>query len=103
MKIITIIVPVYNVEKYLKRCIKNICSQSYSKLEIIMVDDESPDNCGKLCEEFNLQDARIKVIHKKNGGLGLARNSGLEIATGDYVTFVDSDDWIGKDHIQNLY
>ena len=103
MELISVIVPIYNVEQYLVRCVDSIREQSYQALDIILVDDESPDGCPQLCEELKKQDPRIRVIHKKNGGLGYARNSGLEIARGEYVTFVDSDDWLSKDHIQNLY
>lgn len=103
MHLISVIVPVYNVEDYLTKCVNSIQNQSYKNLEIILVDDESPDNCPKMCDDFAKNDPRIKVIHKKNGGLGFARNSGLEITTGDYVTFVDSDDWISETHIESLY
>jgi len=94
---------VYNVEKYLKRCVDSIQRQSYKNLEIILVDDGSPDNCGQMCDELKSSDPRIKVVHRENGGLGFARNSGLEAATGEYVTFIDSDDWIDEEHIANLY
>lgn len=103
MDLITVIVPVYNVEKYLHRCVHSICEQTYRNLEVILVDDGSPDNSGEICEQLKRKDKRIKVIHKKNGGLGFARNSGLKLVTGRYVTFVDSDDWIAPDHIENLY
>lgn len=103
MERISVIVPVYNAEKYLVRCVDSIRQQTYADLEIILVDDGSPDACGRMCDEMATQDARIKVIHKQNAGQGLARNDGLAIATGMYVTFVDSDDWIGLDHIENLY
>ncbi|MBI6056665.1 glycosyltransferase [Clostridium perfringens] len=93
-KKISVIVPIYNVEKYLEKCINSILNQTYKNLEVILVDDGSPDNCGKICDEYALKDNRIKVIHKENGGLSSARNSGLDIATGDYIGFVDSDDWI---------
>lgn len=102
-ELISIIVPVYNVEKYLHRCIESIQNQSYKKLEIILVDDGSQDQSPGICDHFAGQDQRIKVIHKENGGQGLARNAALEIATGSYVAFIDSDDWISPDHIQNLY
>lgn len=92
--LVSIIVPVYKVEKYLHICIDSIINQSYTKLEIILVDDGSPDNCGKVCDEYAKQDKRIKVIHKCNGGLSSARNAGLDIANGDYIYFVDSDDYI---------
>lgn len=103
MDLISVIVPIYNVEKYLIRCVDSICGQSYSNLEVILVDDGSPDKCGDICEQLKKTDKRIKVIHKENGGLGFARNSGLKEVTGKYVTFIDSDDWISSDHIENLY
>lgn len=96
---ISVVVPIYKVEKYLKKCIDSIINQTYKELEIILVDDGSPDNCGKMCDEFALKDNRIKVIHKENGGLSSARNAGIEIATGEYITFVDSDDYIDN----NMY
>ena len=91
---ISVIVPIYNVEQYLRRCIDSIINQTYKNLEIILVDDGSPDNCGQICDDYAKKDTRIKVIHKKNGGLSDARNVGLEVCTGDYISFVDSDDWI---------
>ena len=91
---ISIIVPVYNVEDYLKKCIDSIVRQQYKNLEIILVDDGSIDNSGEICEKYAKEDDRIKVIHKKNGGLSDARNVGIENATGQYIGFVDSDDWI---------
>jgi len=103
MDLVSVIVPVYNVEPYLKRCVDSIRRQTYENLEIILVDDGSPDRCGQMCDEFAQEDERIKVIHKENGGLGYARNSGLEVTTGEYVTFIDSDDWISDTHIENLY
>lgn len=103
MELVSVIVPVYNVERYLQRCMDSVLKQSYRNLEIILVDDGSPDNCPAMCEAFKLQDPRVKVIHKENGGLGFARNSGLDAATGTYITFIDSDDWISEDHIENLY
>lgn len=101
-KKLSVIVPIYNVEPYLDRCIDSIVGQIYSNLEIILVDDGSPDNCPAMCDEWAKRDSRIKVVHKQNGGLGFARNSGLEIATGDYVAFVDSDDWIDAEMYQLL-
>lgn len=95
--LISVIVPVYNVEKYLERCVNSIINQTYQNLEIILVDDGSPDNCGAICDEYAKKDSRIKVIHKENGGLSSARNAGLDIATGEYITFVDSDDYISID------
>ncbi len=90
---ITIIVPVYNVERYLERCVESIVNQTYANIEIILVDDGSPDNCPKMCDDWAKRDSRIKVIHKKNGGLGDARNVGLDSMTGELVGFIDSDDW----------
>ena len=101
--LISVIVPVYNVEKYLNRCVDSIINQTYKNLEIILVDDGSPDNCGKICDEYAKKDKRIKVIHKENGGQSDARNKGIEIAKGKYVGFVDSDDWIDKNMYEILY
>lgn len=92
--LISVIVPVYKVEKFINKCVDSIINQEYSNLEIILVDDGSPDNCGKICDEYERIDTRVKVIHKENGGLSSARNAGLEIAKGDYIGFVDSDDYI---------
>ena len=101
--LISVIVPIYNVELYLRKCIDSILSQTYTNLEVILVDDGSPDNCGCLCNDYASTDSRIKVIHKDNGGLSSARNAGLEIASGDYIGFVDSDDYIDKDMYAVLY
>lgn len=100
---LSIIVPIYNVEKYLDRCMKSLLSQTLEGIEIIMVDDESPDDCPRLCEEYKAKYPNVKVVHKKNGGLGFARNSGLEVAEGEYVAFIDSDDFVDTDMFQNLY
>lgn len=100
---ISIIVPVYKVEKYLKRCVDSILCQTFSDIEIILVDDGSPDNCGLMCDEYAELDKRVKVIHKQNGGLSSARNAGLDIASGDYIGFVDSDDWIHPQMYEILY
>lgn len=100
---VSIIVPVYNVEKYLDRCLQSLLNQTLKDIEIILVDDQSPDNCPKMCEYYAKIDKRVKVIHKKNGGLGFARNSGLEIATGEYVAFVDSDDFVDVGMYEKLY
>lgn len=100
---VSIIVPIYNVESYLDRCIQSLLNQTLKDIEIILVDDGSPDNCPSLCDEYAKQDNRIKVIHKKNAGLGYARNSGLEIATGEYVAFVDSDDFVDINMYRTLY
>lgn len=91
--LISIIVPVYNVEVYLRRCVDSLLCQTYSNLEIILVDDGSTDNSGSICDEYSYIDKRIRVIHKENGGLSSARNAGLEIANGEYIGFLDSDDW----------
>jgi len=102
-KLITIIVPVYNVADYLERCLKSIIKQSYKNLEIILVDDGSTDCSGLICDEYARKDKRIKVIHKKNGGLSDARNAGLDMATGEYIMFIDSDDYIALDMTKFLY
>ena len=91
---ISVIVPVYKVEKYLHRCIDSVLAQTFTDFELILVDDGSPDNCGKICDEYAEKDERIHVIHKENGGLSSARNAGLDIATGDYIVFIDSDDYV---------
>lgn len=101
--LITVIVPVYKVEKYLKRCVDSITAQTYKNLEIILVDDGSPDSCGDMCEAFAKEDSRIRVIHKENGGLSSARNAALDVMQGEYVGFVDSDDWIEPDMYEKLY
>ena len=100
--LISVIVPIYKVEKYLRKCIESILSQTYTNLEIILVDDGSPDKCGEICDEYEKKDSRIKVIHKKNGGLSDARNAGLDIMAGNYVAFVDSDDWIEPQMYEHL-
>ena len=101
--LISIVVPVYKVEKYLNNCIKSILMQTYENLEVILVDDGSPDSCPQICDALAKQDNRIRVIHKKNGGLSDARNAGLEISRGKYITFVDSDDFVSNDMIEILY
>lgn len=103
MAIVSIIVPVYKVENYLERCIKSLINQTLKDIEIILVDDGSPDRSGVICDKFKEIDNRIKVIHKNNGGLSDARNAGLEIASGEYIAFVDSDDWIDSDMMEVLY
>lgn len=100
---ISVIVPVYNVEQYLDRCVESIINQTYKNLEIILVDDGSPDNCPAMCDAWAKKDNRIKVIHKANGGLSDARNAGMAIATGELIGFVDSDDWISPDMYQHLH
>lgn len=102
-KMISVIVPVYNVEKYLEQCIDSLLSQTYQNFEIILVDDGSTDSSGKICDIYEENNENIKVIHKKNEGLGFARNTGLLYATGEYVTFIDSDDYADKYLLEDLY
>lgn len=99
---ISIIVPIYNVEPYLRRCVESLLKQSYADFEMILVDDGSPDNCGAICDEYAAMDHRVQVIHKPNGGLSDARNAGLAIARGEYIAFVDSDDWVAEDYLERL-
>lgn len=100
---VSVIVPVYGVEKFLSRCVESLLKQSLRAIEIILVDDGSLDACPAICDAYAEKDSRIKVIHKINAGLGQARNSGLEIATGKYVAFVDSDDYVESDMLQSMY
>ncbi len=102
MKTVSVIIPVYGVERYLARCVDSILRQTYNDLEIILVDDGSPDNCPVICDEYAQKDERVRVVHKKNGGLSSARNAGLSIATGEYVCFFDSDDFIEADMLEKL-
>lgn len=99
---VSIIVPVYNVEKYLEECIKSIISQTHSNLEIILVNDGSTDNSGRILDEFSTIDDRIKVIHKKNEGVSIARNTGIDCATGEYICFSDADDYLKEDYVEYL-
>ena len=92
--LISVIIPVYKVEPYLRQCVDSILSQTYTNLEVILVDDGSSDHCPAICDSYATQDSRVRVIHKTNGGLSDARNAALEVCTGDYIAFVDSDDWI---------
>lgn len=101
--LISVIIPVYKVEQYLDECINSVVNQSYKNLEIILVDDGSPDKCPKMCDGWAKRDNRIKVVHKQNGGLSSARNAGLDVANGDYFAFVDSDDWIAPTMYEDLY
>lgn len=103
MPVISVIVPVYKVEKYLKKCVDSILNQTFADFELWLVDDGSPDNCPQMCDEYAEQDSRIKVIHKENGGLSDARNAALDCITGEYVCFVDSDDYITDDALETLY
>ena len=96
-ELISVIVPIYKVEAYLERCIRSIVNQTYKNLEIILVDDGSPDSCPDICDVWKEKDDRIKVIHKKNGGLSDARNAGMQIMTGTYISYIDSDDWVAND------
>ena len=99
---VSIIIHIYGVEKYLEECLDSVINQTYSNLEIILIDDESPDQCPVICDEYALKDNRIKVIHKKNGGAGSARNAGLKICTGEYICFVDSDDYVYPNYVEKL-
>ena len=101
--LISIVVPIYNVEKYLNRCVDSILNQTYHNIEVILVDDGSPDLCGSICDEYQKKDMRIKVIHKKNGGLSDARNTGIKIAHGEYLTCIDSDDFVSPFFLDNLW
>ena len=100
---ISVIIPIYKVEEYLNECLTSVVNQTYTKLEIILVEDGSPDNCPAMCDDWAKRDSRIRVIHKSNGGLSDARNAGIDVATGNYIAFVDSDDYIKPDMIEKLY
>lgn len=100
--LVSVVIPIYNVEKYIKKCVDTIVNQTYKNLEIILVDDGSPDNSGYIADSYASSDHRIKVVHKKNGGLSDARNTGMEISNGDYICFVDSDDYIELDMIEKV-
>ena len=99
---LSIVIPIYNVEKYLDKCVQSARNQTLQDIEIILVNDESPDACPQMCEEYAKTDARIKVVHRKNGGLGFARNSGIDVATGEYITFLDSDDFVDLHTYEHL-
>lgn len=101
--LISVIIPIYNVEKYLRRCVDSVLNQSYQNLEVWLIDDGSPDKCPSICDDYASKDKRIRVIHKTNGGLAEARNVALDRATGDYILCVDSDDYISPTHIEGLY
>lgn len=103
MEKVSVIIPVYNNEKYLNQCVESVLKQTYTNLEIILIDDGSTDRTPEICEHLREQDPRIRVFHKENGGIGSSRNSGLTLASGDYILFVDSDDWIEPDCIKTLY
>ena len=99
---ISVIVPVYNVESYLHRCVDSILGQTYADFELILVDDGSPDNCPKICDEYAEKDSRVRVIHQENGGVSVARNTGLDAVQGEYIAFVDSDDWVSSSYLSAL-
>lgn len=99
---ISVIIPVYNVEPYLRQCLDSVVNQTYRNLEIIIVDDGSPDNCGRICDEYAKKDDRIRIIHKENAGVSAARNDGMRIASGEWTTFVDSDDWLDLDYYERM-
>lgn len=99
---VSVIIPVYNVQNYLEKCIESVINQTYSDIQIILIDDGSTDNSGKICDEYNKKDKRINTIHTRNQGAGIARNTALDIATGDYIFFLDSDDWILPNTITDL-
>ena len=102
-ELLSVIIPIYNVEKYLRQCLDSVLQQTYTNLEIILVDDGSPDNCPQICDEYAARESRVKVIHKINGGVSSARNAGLDAATGEWIGFVDSDDWLLPDMYEKLY
>lgn len=101
--LVSIVIPIYNVEEYLRECVNSVLKQTYRDIEIILVDDGSPDNCPQICDEYEAVDSRVVVIHQKNGGLSAARNSGLAMARGEYVYFLDSDDYIAENAMEELY
>lgn len=103
MEKISVIVPVYMSELYLEKCLDSIVQQTYQNLEIILINDGSTDGSAAICQRYQNQDERVKVYHKRNGGVSSSRNRALEVVTGDYIVFVDNDDWLELDHIQNLY
>ena len=99
---VDVIVPVYNTEKYLPKCIESILAQTYKNIELILVDDGSLDDSGRICDEYAAQDSRIQVIHKENGGVSKARNSGIDKAKGEWLLFVDSDDWVEEKYVETF-
>lgn len=100
---LSVIIPIYNVEPYIRQCLDSIVGQTYRNLEIILIDDGSPDNCGAICDEYADRDERVRVLHKKNGGVQAARNDGIDIAAGEWITFVDPDDWCELDYYEQLF
>lgn len=103
MNCISVVVPVYNVDHYIKRCIDSIIAQSFVDFELIFVDDGSKDNCATICEEYALQDSRVRVVHQKNAGVSIARNNGIYLSSADYLLFIDSDDYVDVDYLMKLY
>ena len=101
-QLVSVIVPVYNTEKYLEKCVETIRAQDYQPIEIVLVDDGSPDRSGELCDKLARTDSRIQVIHKENGGLSSSRNAGIDVAKGEYLCFIDSDDYISTDYISTM-
>ena len=102
MELVSMIIPVYGVEAYLGECLETVLNQTYKNLEIILIDDESPDRCPEICDQYAQKDERIKLIHQKNGGAANARNHGLDMATGEYICFIDSDDKIENNYVEKL-
>lgn len=100
---VSIVVPMYNVEQYIKKCINSLLEQTLYNIEVVLVDDGSPDRCGEIADNYSLRDNRVKVVHQMNGGLGPARNAGVEVASGEYIAFVDGDDWVKSDMYEKLY
>ena len=101
-QVVSVVVPVYHAQKYLNECVDSLLRQTYKNIEIILVDDGGNDNCPKMCDDWARKDTRIKVIHKENGGLSSARNTGLDIAEGEYISFIDSDDYVAENFIENI-
>ena len=101
-QVVSVVIPVYGVERYLDRCVRSVAEQDYDCLDIVLVDDGSPDVCPRMCDEWAVRDSRIRVVHKENGGLASARNAGLDVITGDMVTFVDSDDYVEPNYVSEL-
>lgn len=101
--VISVIIPVYKAEKYLSRCIASLLAQSFTAFELLLIDDGSPDNSGKICHDWAERDCRIRVLHQTNAGVSAARNKGLDEAKGEYIVFVDSDDYVGTDYLKHLY
>ena len=101
--LVSVVVPIYNVERFLRQAVDSILNQTLKDIEVILVDDGSPDNCGKICDEYAEKDSRVRVIHQKNGGLGNAYNNGIAAAKGEYIGFVEPDDWIEPEMYEVMY